>query len=75
MTFPQPLPTISRLEPETISTPPELDPIPSSEPVPEEPEPEPFPSPAPAPEPDPEPVPSPNSEPDLVPELDPSGAL
>ncbi len=62
---------VLHLELEAISTPPELDPIPSPDPAPEEPDPEPIPSPDPAPEPDPEPIPSPDPEPDLVPEINP----
>lgn len=58
MIFPQLLFKIMIYYLKAISTNPQLDPIPASEP-----DPEPIPSPEPAPEPDP--------EPDLVPELDP----
>ncbi|HEY9606429.1 MAG TPA: hypothetical protein V6C85_32775 [Allocoleopsis sp.] len=54
-----------------ISMPPELDPTPFPDSVPEDPNPEPEP----ASEPEPEPVPSPTPEPDLVPELDPGAIL
>lgn len=74
MTSLQSLPTLSNLNLEAISTPPKLDPMPSSDPIPEDPDPEQFPS-EPASEPDPEPVPSPPLEPDLLPELDPGAPL